>query len=331
MITIKFRLNLEDQLIDNEDIAHRETIIKCIKEAISNIKLLRPFCHKVDHVVWTTNTIQLKLYGLCTYDEKTNNYILLLIEDAFNKIGFNKLITILECSSHYSFNDNEVSFESLKPKSTLNAMRLQSFKSQELIPQHYVCALSKQVMDEPVFIKSNPDVLYDKNHLIYYLSGQKQLMVTPEDIVCSKALKNQIRDYIQMTIRDTLAKKSQTKSQLTSLVKRYTQDWSLDPEARLRAFIKAASTNNISDLSVLCPSINDINAAPKNSYEKETALHAAVQNGAVDSVNFLLHNRANPEVRDAYGLNAFQYADRLLYQEIKALLAKQPDRATNRP
>ena len=241
-------------------------------------------------------------------NNKDVNFIVREVTMLLNEIGLGNILYICGSGSQPKINDVIFNYTDMKPSDTRNGRLLDKLKiSSDEIPEQFICQISRQLMDEPVYIKGHAEIKYNLPHLRYWIFQQNEMqnpftrqMIQTSDIIYDDKLKKEINAYIQMTTMATMEPlKNKVEERLRDIFYRYKLQG--NPVANLEtAFRRAAALNKRDDLKFLLTQINDMNKADETQGKQKSALHWAAQNGHVECVKLLVQAGARCDIPDAH-------------------------------
>jgi hypothetical protein len=168
-------------------------------------------------------------------------------------------------------------------------------------------------MDTPVYSADNPDIKYDKNHLLFSLYTNDELkdpftrtsQNIKTGIETDHVLKKEIKEFVKRVLKECLDKKMK---RFTETVKKYVNaEISIDNIDK--SFRMAAADDCVTDMKIIAERISSVNAKDKNEKKEYTALHWAVKRSALNAITYLLGlPNIDPDEKDAKNQSAADLA-----------------------
>lgn len=167
---IKFKLIPQGRLTLSKETFKRfsDTLANAISEVIAELPQHLP--DRISIRINPSEGISVELNGFVDHSEGELNWLVRHISPVLKEISiklFGTSIYISESDSIPQLND--IIFKIYAPTDTLNATKLDGLVPDDKIPDDYLCALSQQMMDDPVYLKNNPRINYNRAHLEHYM------------------------------------------------------------------------------------------------------------------------------------------------------------------
>ncbi len=196
----------------------------------------------------------------------------------------------------------------LKPTSTIHSAMLKDYKGE--LPVNHTCSLTNEIIDEPVYLRTRPDIKYELLQLRYWLFTQNhfqdpftRLPINPyEDIIEDSELKLQIQATVKQKFKELMQAEKQA---LLDMLASYNLTTSIDDMQK--ALRIAASKDNVDALKMLLSRVK-VNAQDTNPQNLKTALHWAVIKQSTASIKLILKYGGRFDIKDAKGKTALDYA-----------------------
>jgi len=273
------------------------------------------------------NTIKFEFKGMAMKEKSGNSYLVRNIAAIISEMGLSDVCYVSDCINQPIAGDLIISTEIFKPEETRNSRLLKGLIEDNAVPETYLCNISKQTMDEPVYTTERPDIHYEKNQLMYWLYTQDNpvdiyttKMIRPgNDIITDVTLKAEISSFVKEKINCGLREKQKmANGKLVETIKKYVSG-NVTQETIDQAFRTAAAVDNVEDLKMIFRKVTSVDAQD-NKQRKRTALHWAIEKNSVASIEWLLSVQAKTNIPDAFGKTAVDYAHLSSNAEIKKLL-----------
>ena len=329
-IILEFVPKLEDIKTTSKDIA---PLAKLLLDLIDR-QLPFGIEHQNVQYTFTGNGFKIAFINICTVQKDAGNIADRRIQSLLHENGLDNLINLAR-SLNIVEEGNICLDDILLTKTTTNFSKLLDEYKIDEIPEEYQCALSTQIMDNPVYIESQPDIFYEKEVLRRWLFTSPQLLnpftktaINLYDIRENVELRLKIQNFVTDKIKKTLHAKYQPKVivENAGTLFKPTQPTKLKPlsdeqknifrekygltdiekSSLCEAMRKAAKENNAKDVRVLIDAGYDINA--QDPITKMTALHYAVINESVLTVRLLKKFKADESIIDSNYLTSADYA-----------------------
>lgn len=260
---------------------------------------------------------------ICTLDDESARYIQREVTLLLHSINLRDFIYISQVNNQQAPNNNIFDCKHHSPGETCNGQTLRALNLQEnSIPKEFICSLSKTVMDNPVYIKGNPTVKYNKAHLFYEIFPKEILKdpSTKKSIIFSDIIEDQdtyiaLKGFMASTLRSLLEKRA---TETNNLVSKYKLP-DASNSSLAKGLRKAAANNKSTDLVSFIKRVHSVNQPDNKSEIKRTALHWATAKASPECVSLLLEAGGDEEQQDAQGKSSRAYAEDKKQTNITAL------------
>jgi hypothetical protein len=264
--------------------------------------------------------------GMCGGKDQDIHYIAREVGTILDDIGLRKLFYVQGTQNSPRPSDLVFSCENIEPRQTRNSALFDKLNiADEKIPQQFICQLSQHLMDEPAYIKSQPEIKYNLSHLRYWLF-QKGIMQNPftrtdvalKDIVLDNELKSEILNFLRTAIQENLLEKKE----LNRLVVEYRLE-NMSPISLGKGLRVAAANKKVNDLKVFIQHVDNIDRQDENELNRKTALHWAVIKESKECAETLVKAGARWDIPDYFKKTALDYAKEKNNNELLAVFIKE--------
>ncbi len=203
-----------------------QPIAMLVSEEIRKRKLYREYIQRFELTVDERGRdFSIIFRGMCALETDEKNFIVRELTAILHEMGLSKVIfiNVLEVQS---LADDIVFTSKIYESELTSSQRLVEVcqtKSDD-IPEEYICAISSQLMDEPVYFKGNPEVKFDYNKIRFWLYKQSvphhphtRVRVMDSDVIHDFELKVKINAFKSELIYNVYVNKHKCSQQLSGL------------------------------------------------------------------------------------------------------------------
>lgn len=277
------------------------------------------------------NIFKVEFQNLGIIQKEASDYLMNELSMCLHKCGIGNLFVI--SSIEFVFNPNDKLYDQvIKKAQTLNSELLDKLGFDIEIPEKYLCNLTGQIMDKPVYIKESPYAICDQAQLFNWIFKNENISpytrnkIHYEDIIYDHVLQEEIRVFIETTFTNQLElQRKQLKikeEKLQAILTQYKQS-----DAKIACLSvclrRAAALNHIENLKFLLSLKFDVNIQDTNPQNMKTALHWAAKNGHQEAACLLLNAGAKFDILDAFQKTALDYAKIETHTEILKLFGQE--------
>lgn len=324
MITIEFTEKEPGLFTEQLDMVN---VSNAMLKKFAEVGLLSGF-QQGSRICVETCSITLEYPGITAEDGEVVKFIIRKVEEIIKEVNLSDICSVSSASKQDCNGDKIIRLNHLKPRETKNSMLLKNILPMEDVPEEYLCQLSQEIIDEPVYTTKRPDIFYNKNHLTHWLYSRSnpldpytnQAINAINDVIFDADKKKEIDAFVSTKLKEGLLLKQK---KFQTAVKKHTGEEKITQANIDKAFRTAAARNEVNDLAILFHKVTSINAQDDNPIRKRTALHWAIEKGSVDCVKWLLDNKAEINIPDANNKTALDYASDSNNDEIKQLVLGQ--------
>lgn len=256
----------------------------------------------------SADNFTLEYSGITPANDETMNFIVRDLTWIIKSSGLGEYLFVSGASKRPEAGDRVFSTLYLKPSSTIHSAMLKDYKGE--LPENHTCSLTQEIIDEPVYLRTKPDIKYELLQLRFWLFTQNKfidpftrLSINPyEDIIEDNELKLQIQATVRQKFKELMQAEKQA---LLDMLTSYNLTTSIDDMQK--ALRIAASKDNVDALKMLLSRVK-VNAQDTNPQNLKTALHWAVIKQSINSIKLILKFGGRFDIKDAKGKTALDYA-----------------------
>jgi hypothetical protein len=328
-MSIKIRFVPKDKTVfrNAEDI---QPIAKTIADEITQRKLYTEYSPKYNLTI-SENSFEIEFLTMCAKGSEDVNFIAREFSSFLYEIGYSELIYIAGVKDKPEPGNLQFESKHKLPLTTKNHKLAQAYVFfDKEIPERFLCKLTQQFMDKPVYLKQNPDIKYEEIHLKHWLFTHDEphdpftrKIIDISDIVVDQKLYIEINAILPTLIVNSLKNKheevekikreqekaaNEEKIKLNQIVVRCKLD-DASPKSLRKGARYAAAKNYVDDLAYLIKKVpNAINEQDDNEQNKKTPLHWAAKNGSHECIKLLRDHKAKSDIPDFFNKTALDYA-----------------------
>lgn len=111
--------------------------------------------------------------GVYPENQETNNYLARMVNETLASLNLRDYLHVSLTHVDVMLGDQPIELRLFTPGDSKNSCLLSNFVDDKDIPSEFCCQLSNQVMDDPVYLKDQKDIFYEKQQIIFFIHKRR--------------------------------------------------------------------------------------------------------------------------------------------------------------